>query len=299
MRQALVKALLTHVDNDKFVFLTGDLGYKALEPLQTVMGSRFINAGIAEQNMVSVAAGLAFKGERPWVYSIAPFLYKRAFEQIHNDVCMPCLPVMMVGNGAGYGYGVMGPSHHAINDYGIMLTLPYLKCLIPAFASDVAPMVEDMMTSIKPVYLRLGAAEEPKEFVNTSYYPWRRVIIGDDKSPVVVVVGSIAGTYLNPLYVFGCSMWVVSELPSEIPDDFFAEFNVMRDLIILEEHIAQGSFGQCLLSLLAGKASEHINKIIHRCALGYPSGSAGSKEFHRKESGIDPASVVGLLQSLR
>ena len=87
------------------------------------MGSRFINAGVSEQNMVSVAAGLARSGLRPWTYSIAPFLYARPFEQIRNDVCFHHLPVILVGNGGGYGYGVMGSSHHALEDYGCLLTL--------------------------------------------------------------------------------------------------------------------------------------------------------------------------------
>ena len=84
------------------------MGYQALEPLRESLGERFINAGVAEQNMVSVAAGLAKTGLQPWVYSIAPFVYARPFEQIRNDVCLHDLPVRLVGNGGGYAYGVMG-----------------------------------------------------------------------------------------------------------------------------------------------------------------------------------------------
>ena len=77
-------------------------------------------------------------GLRPWVYSIAPFLYARAFEQIRNDIRMHKLPVVMVGNGGGYGYGVMGSTHHALEDYGCLLTLSNLKTFVPAFDEDVA-----------------------------------------------------------------------------------------------------------------------------------------------------------------
>ncbi len=103
------------------VFLTGDLGFMALEPLRDRLGDRFINCGVAEQNMVTVAAGLAKEGFDVWVYSIAPFCYARALEQIRNDVCLHGLPVRVLGNGGGYGYGVMGPTHHALEDYGILL----------------------------------------------------------------------------------------------------------------------------------------------------------------------------------
>ena len=126
----------------EFVFLTGDLGFKALEPLRERLGARFINAGVAEQNMVSVAAGLARSGLRPWVYSIAPFVYARPFEQIRNDVCLHRLPVVLVGNGGGYGYGVMGATHHALEDYGALLCLPHLRAYVPAFDEDLRAMVE-------------------------------------------------------------------------------------------------------------------------------------------------------------
>ena len=123
MRNILASTLVAYASKPEFVFLTGDLGFMALEPVQQAAGSRFINAGVAEQNMVSVAAGMARVGLKPWVYSIAPFVYARAFEQIRNDVCYHKLPVFLVGNGGGYAYGVMGGTHHALEDYGALLTL--------------------------------------------------------------------------------------------------------------------------------------------------------------------------------
>src|SRR5205807_8814210 len=98
MRNAFCQSLVSQAERPEFVFLTGDLGFKALEPLRDALGSRFLNAGVAEQNMVSVAAGLARTGLRPWAYSIAPFVYARPFEQIRNDVCLHKLPGVLVGN---------------------------------------------------------------------------------------------------------------------------------------------------------------------------------------------------------
>src|SRR5688572_11812446 len=106
MRTQFCEALVARSSNPAMVFLTGDLGFMALEPLQSAMGARFINAGVAEQNMISVAAGLAREGFEAWAYSIAPFCYARPFEQIRNDVAFHALPVRLVGNGGGYGYGV-------------------------------------------------------------------------------------------------------------------------------------------------------------------------------------------------
>jgi transketolase len=156
MRNAFCQALVEAASRDEFVFLTGDLGFRASEPLREALGSRFINAGVAEQNMVSVAAGLARAGLRPWVYSIAPFVYARPFEQVRNDVCLHRLPVVLVGDGGGYGYGVMGATHHALEDYGSLLCLPHLRAYVPAFDNDVFELVDTLFEVSSPAYLRLG-----------------------------------------------------------------------------------------------------------------------------------------------
>src|SRR6185295_6269735 len=106
------------------VFVTGDLGYNALENVRRRLGARFINAGVAEQNMVSMAAGMASRGLQVICYSIAPFIVYRCLEQIRNDVCFHNLPVFLVGNGGGYGYGIMGSSHHCLEDLGALSGLP-------------------------------------------------------------------------------------------------------------------------------------------------------------------------------
>jgi transketolase len=133
MRIQFCDAMVARATAPEMMFLTGDLGFMALEPLQAAMGPRFINAGVSEQNMISVAAGMARQGFEVWAYSIAPFCYARPFEQIRNDVTFHKLPVKLVGNGGGYGYGVMGPTHHAIEDYGVLLCLPNMAVYAPVF----------------------------------------------------------------------------------------------------------------------------------------------------------------------
>lgn len=108
MRKQLCDALVARSVKPEMVFLTGDLGFMALEPLQAVMGSRFINAGVAEQNMISVAAALARQDFEVWAYSIAPFVYARPFEQIRNDITFHNLPVKLIGNGAAMVMALWG-----------------------------------------------------------------------------------------------------------------------------------------------------------------------------------------------
>jgi transketolase len=113
------------------VFITADLGYRVFEALSRALGERFVNAGVAEQNAVALAAGLALEGQLPWVYNIAAFGVLRPYAQIRDTVCLHDLPVKLVGNGGGYGYGIMGASHHALEDVGALRALPNLRIYTP------------------------------------------------------------------------------------------------------------------------------------------------------------------------
>ncbi len=300
MRDALTQALLRVSGNNEFVFLTGDLGFMALEPLRDAMGNRFVNAGISEQNMISMAAGLARSGLRPWAYSIAPFIYTRPLEQIRNDVCFHRLPVVLVGNGGGYAYGVMGPSHHALEDYGVLSTLPEMRCHIPCFAEDLSPLVDSLMTSTTPSYLRLGRDEKPTGWIPPAYAPWRRLT--DGQGPLLVAVGPLAGLYLAPILAMDAShrpkLWAAAEFPLSIappPSDFWQDLASSRTLVVAEEHVAQGGFGEALASLCL-REGRAPGRFLHASAKGYPSGRYGSQGFHRKESGLDLDAILRRLE---
>ena len=297
MRDVFCRTLAAVADNPNFVFLTGDLGFKALEPLREAMDGRFINAGVSEQNMVSMAAGLAKLGLRPWVYSIAPFLYARPFEQIRNDVCLHNLPVVLVGNGGGYGYGVMGSTHHALEDYGALLTLPNLRVFVPAFDSDIVSMAPLLMRSEHPAYFRLGVSEEPKGAALPAYSAWRRLLQG--AGPTLVVAGPLVGGILSAVSgmdeAHRPDVWLISELPIvELPAGLIESLRRSRHLFVVEEHTATGGVGQMLIHHLAcmGQAPP---RLTHRHAQGYVSGLYGSQKFHRRESGLDPASIVAAI----
>ena len=296
MRNEVCQGLVSCAVDPKFVFLTGDLGFQALEPLQAVLGQRFINAGVAEQNMVSVAAGLAQTGLRPWVYSIAPFVYARPYEQIRNDICLHHLPVRLIGNGGGYGYGVMGGTHHALEDYGALLCLQHMTAFVPAFGSDLMPMIEKLTASSDPAYLRLGRSEEPQGWELPAYAPWRRLTRGGGAT--VVVVGPLAGSLLAPLAAMPedsrPNLWIVTELPitpDTLPQDFRDDLRRSQSLWVIEEHVRQGGAGamlaQAVLEMGDAPARYHW-----RGANGYLSGLYGSQAFHRRENGLDPETLL-------
>jgi transketolase len=293
MRNAFCQSLIEAASRPDFVFLTGDLGYKALEPLREAMGARFINAGVAEQNMVSVAAGLARAGMRPWVYSIAPFLYARPFEQIRNDVCLHNLPVVLVGNGGGYGYGVMGATHHALEDYGALLCLPNLRAYVPVFDADVKPMVAELFSVSHPSYLRLGLSEEPKDAAVPRYASWRK--LQDGLGWVILVTGSLAGSVWGAVRDLERSnrpsLWALCELPpGPLPEEFRADVARSGGLLVAEEHVAHGGVAESMAALLVS-SGQAPKRFASRVARGYPTGRYGSQRFHRHECGLDPASI--------
>ncbi|HEY0776843.1 MAG TPA: hypothetical protein VGD56_02650 [Gemmatirosa sp.] len=299
MRNPFCQSMIEAAADPSVVFLTGDLGYRALEPLRDAMGSRFINAGVAEQNMVSTAAGLARAGLRPWAYSIAPFVYARPYEQIRNGICLHDLPARLVGNGGGYGYGVMGATHHALEDYGALLCLQHMHVFVPAFAADVGAVVRHLGTFNHPAYLRLGLAEDPTGVPLPAYAPWRRVVEGD--GPTVIGVGPVVSPLIAACAALDAArrptIWVLSELPlAELPDALLADLRRSEHLVVVEEHVARGSAGELLAHrlLLDGEAPR---RFTHRCARGYVSGRYGSQRFHRRESGLDADSILAAIDA--
>ncbi len=294
MREVFCAEMMRAFDREAFVFLTGDIGFKALEPLQERLGKYFINAGIAEQNMISVAAGIAKTGLQVFCYSIAPFVYARPFEQIRNDICLHDLPVTIVGNGGGYGYGVMGATHHAIEDYGALLTLQNMHAFVPAFDFDVGATIQRITNLKKPSYLRLGLAQISDEI---PYAPWRKIL--DGKLGVVIVAGSIASNLLEDFKREKCedrpSIWLVCEFPltADFPENLATEI-ANQKICVVEEHVAQGGIGGMIASKILTK-NIAVKSFSHLHALGYVSGFYGSQNFHRHESDLTKDSIIRAL----
>lgn len=164
MRATMMDLILQRCLGDAdALFMTGDLGFSVVEPLQEVLGDRFINAGIAEQNMMTMAAALTDCGYSPYVYSIAPFVTARCFEQIRNDICYHKKQVFIIGTGAGLSYGSLGPSHHSLEDAAILATLPGMRVLSPANGNELAELHRLAVESAGPAYFRIPR-EDGRDF---------------------------------------------------------------------------------------------------------------------------------------
>lgn len=284
MRNAFATTVVSQCNKEDFIFLTGDLGFMALEEIQATFGSRFINAGVAEQNMIGVAAGFAREGFKVFAYSIAPFCYARPFEQIRNDVCLANLPVCLVGNGGGYAYGHMGPTHHALEDCAVMNALG-VRVLAPAFNEDIPAMLAEFCS---PTYLRLGYDVRPKGAEVPQYAPWRQVLSGE--LGAIAALGPLAGIAWQALLDVPAtdrpSVWAVTEFnDDEIPELFWNQA-AGKKLFIIEEHVAAGGLGMHV-ALAMARLGIQVSSFAQRYALGYPTGRFGSQAFHRAQCGLD------------
>lgn len=160
IRDAFFDELYLIASKDKkVIFLTADMGAFGLERFKKDLPDQFINMGVAEQNTVSVAAGLALGGKKVFIYSIAAFITQRCYEQIKIDLCQMKLPVTIIGSGPGLSYGSDGPTHHAVSDVVIMSVLPDMTILTPRSLEEAERAVRMAYESKTPVYIRLGKGE--------------------------------------------------------------------------------------------------------------------------------------------
>src|SRR2546430_13511332 len=160
MRRAFINTLVELAEHDpRIMLLTGDLGYLALEPFSERFPDRFFNAGVAEQNMVGLATGLAESGFIPFVYSIATFAALRPYEFVRNGPVLHNLPVRIVGTGGAFDYGTAGPTHHALADLGIMRMPPGLAVICPAGAQQTTSARHATWGLPGPLYFRAGKDE--------------------------------------------------------------------------------------------------------------------------------------------
>jgi len=286
--------------NKKVIFMTGDLGFMALENLQKSLKNRFINAGVSEQNMMSLAAGLAREGLSPVCYSIAPFAVFRPAEQIRLDICLHNMNVKIVGNGGGYGYGIMGPTHHAIEDIAVIASFQNIKCYIPFCNEDVDEIVHQMMRRIGPAYLRLGLGKKPDKVKIPQYYHTRKILSGN--SITAVAMGPISLNIFKSLELYNglnnkVDLFVVSEMPlKELSAELKDSIRATGKLLVLEEHVKQGGLGENISSLIL--ESGIPCKYLALYAKGYHNGLYGSQQYHQMVNGLDPNSIAKTIKEL-
>jgi transketolase len=300
MRNQFVHDLVLRAESDdRIVLVVGDLGYGVVEPFSERFPDRFFNSGVAEQNMMGLAAGLASEGYHVFVYSIANFPIFRCAEQIRNDVCYHNLSVTVVAVGGGLAYGNLGYSHHAVQDYAFMRSLPNMKILSPGDPNEVSHCLDHIFNNPGPSYLRLGKAGEDNFSSKSSqlksgiFNPIR--ILKDSKS-AVIVTGAICQDVMsyyfnsNEIYfdILTCPIWGMDE-KSKIE----MQLSQYSRIVTVEDHLLDAGFGSWVLEGLEPSSRSKLRIV------GLSSevcGMVGSQSILNHKGGISKANIDKFLQ---
>lgn len=258
MRTAFIEQLIVEARSNSRIFLAvGDLGFSVVEPFAREFPDRFLNAGVAEQNMTGVAAGLAAEGYHVFTYSIANFPTLRCLEQIRNDVVYHGLPVTVVSVGAGLSYGNLGYSHHAVQDVSIMRSLGGIAVVSPADPGETRQAVRWLAANPQPSYLRVGKAGETILHDLSIRFPKPLEVVHGDSTTAVVATGSILRIALDGARRFnasappGSSVSVFSmPLLGGFPEDALSELGRFKRVVAVEEHFSAGGLVSVLKELL-------------------------------------------------
>lgn len=250
MRNALADELtrLAQID-PRLVLLSGDIGNKLFDRFKAVDDARFYNCGVAEANMMGVAAGMALCGLRPFVYTIAPFTTTRCFEQIRVDAAYHHLPVVIVGTGAGLSYAELGPTHHSLEDMAILRTLPGMCVLTPCDATELRLALAAVLDQDGPAYIRIGKKGEAEIHATPPQFRIGKALVvrpGDDVA--LLCAGSMMAEVLraaDDLAAQGISAEVVSFHTVKPLDTAYLRdaANRFRAIATIEEHSRIGGFG--------------------------------------------------------
>lgn len=291
MRNAFIDELVLQARKNKNIALVvGDLGYKVIEPFAEEFPDRFINAGVAEQNMTGLAAGMASEGFHVFTYSIANFPTFRCAEQIRNDVDYHNLPVTIVTVGGGLSYGNLGYSHHAIQDYALIRTMPNMLISAPGDPLEVRASLKYLVNNPQPSYLRIGKAGEATfhtKLPELSPYNWVLVKQGTGSNCFLTTGATLKyaiewskdSRYEN-YSIYTLPLWGMKGKENQI--QFLSKFN---HIITVEDHLYDGGFGSWLLESTSNMKGIK-DKIEIKALNSFVCGAVGSQDYLNKLGGL-------------
>ena len=290
MRERFVEVLLKNaIANPKIVLITGDLGYGVLDKFAEQLPNQYYNLGISEQSIMGIAAGIASRGFRPFVYSIANFPTFRCLEQIRNNVNYTGVPVTIVSVGAGVSYGTHGYTHHAIEDISIMRVFENIKIHSPSSDAELDYCLKQIIQNTKPAYLRLGRIGLASSGLHTTQAVSENpTIYQNGQNGVICWTGSIGKRVLAAARILaddGLKPTLISVpiLNKSQMINCLKKFEGQK-LVTIEENILEGGFGSWILELL------NANKIkMNVTRLGFSReivSAIGSEDFLLDEYGL-------------
>jgi transketolase len=296
MRAEFVETLVEAAEHDeRILLLTGDLGYAALEPFIERFPERFFNVGVAEQNMVGLATGLAEAGFTPFVYSIATFASMRPYEFIRNGAVLHELPVRIVGMGGGLDYGPNGMTHYALEDVALMRVQPDLMVLVPADAEQARAAVRAAETIAGPLYLRLEKQGTAIPGLDGRFEIGRAQAIGSGEDVTLVAMGGVAREAVQAAKLLAkrdieATVVIVSTFNPAPREDLGRLLSRTPLALSLEAHYLAGGVGSFVCEVVAEQGLEC--RVI-RCGVEkVPRGQSGSRDSLYKLYGLTADNIA-------
>lgn len=299
MRIAFVETLEKLAEKNKDIILvSGDLGFSVLDNYIDKFPKQYLNAGVAEQNMTGVAAGMAMEGKIPIIYSIVPFATMRNFEQIKNDICYQNLNVKIIGVGSGFSYGPYGHTHYSLEDVGILRTLPGLTIFSPGDSIETELVTKMALKMKGPVYIRLGKADGTVHQKTIPFATGKGIVVKEGSDIVIFTTGIILFTALEVSKILekNYSVSIVS-MPSIKPIDekIIIEYSKkVKHVFSLEEHFMIGGLGSAISEVLA---ENRVNCSFKR--IGVPdkfSKKTGNQNYMREQNGLLPNQIAAFIK---
>ena len=304
MRNTFAKEINSIAQNDKrVVLLSGDIGNRMFDDLKKHCPNQFINCGIAEANMMSMAAGMALSGLRPVIYTITPFTTARCFEQIKIGVGYHNSPVIIVGTGSGLSYSELGPTHHSLDDIAILRTVPDINILAPADSIELKACLHEAIEMSIPTYIRIGKKGEPNilnQSHNIGIGKSNKIIDGSDY--IIFCIGPIVKEAIvaaNHLKKEGISLAVISMCSIRPLDESFLKSLINKKFkkwFTLEEHGIIGGLGSAMLEWIN---DNKLNKLIDLHRIGAKNAfihNLGNQSYVRKLLKLDSSSIINLIK---
>ncbi len=249
MRNTVINKITEHAKNDESVFLiTGDAGFGVLDEYKKNFPDRFLNLGIAEQNMISFAAGLGLVGFKVFVYNLVPFVLYRCYEQVRNDICYQKLPITLIGIGSGVTYASHGMTHYSVEDITIARTMPNLTILSPSDPVEAGKCAEYAIKSKTPVYIRLAKSGESSIHKNKLKSIRDPIVLKKGADVAVLFHGSIANEVIKALENLNKNPMIIS-VPMVYPLNFTSLLEKLKNvhtIITVEEHFVDGGLGSII-----------------------------------------------------
>ena len=283
--------------NNRVVLLSGDIGNKLFDSFKKIDERRFFNCGVAEANMMGVAAGLALSGLRPVVYTITPFTTTRCFEQIRVDACYHKAPVVIVGTGSGLSYAELGPTHHSLEDIAILRTLPGMRVLAPCDTTELRLALRAALEEDGPVYIRIGKKGEPAIHAQApAFRIGEAIIVRPGTDVALLAAGTIMAEVLKAADMLdrqGVSVEVASFHSVKPLDRAYLDRACARFKLIatIEEHSRIGGLGAAI-------AECYANRRVAPMQLSFGTDDefmheVGSQDYARAKYGLTAANIAG------